>query len=123
MASGTGRKRYTEDGRLIRNTTIKVRLHPTPEQAELFDRTFGCCRYIWNRMLADQEEFYAATGVHFLPTPARYKKEAPFLKEVDSQALAAVHQNLRRAFQQFFDNPELRRHPVFKKKKSSRRSL
>ena len=31
----------------------------------------------------------------YIPTPARYKKEAPFLKEVDSQALCAIHQNLR----------------------------
>ena len=67
--------------RLVQNTTIKVRLNPTPAQAELFDKTFGCCRYIWNQILADHEEFYAATGVHFLPTPAKYKKDAPFLEE------------------------------------------
>ena len=87
------------DRRLIRNTTIKVRLYPTPAQAELFEKTFGCCRWLWNQMLADQEKFYAETDVHFLPTPAKYKKGAPFLKEVDSGALATVHQNLRKAFQ------------------------
>lgn len=108
--------------RLTQNTTIKVRLLPTPAQAELFDKTFGCCRYIWNRILADHEEFYAATGAHFLPTPAKYKKEAPFLKEVDSLALATVHQNLRGAFQRFFDQPEQFGYPVFKKKKSCKNS-
>lgn len=106
----------------MQNTTIKVRLRPTPEQAALFDKTFDCCRYLWNKMLSEQEEFYAATGVHFLPTPAHYKKEAPFLKEVDSQALVSVHQNLRRAFQKFFDQPQVYRHPVFKKKKDRRHS-
>lgn len=108
--------------RLTQNTTIKVRLLPTPAQAELFDKTFGCCRYIWNRILADHEEFYAATGAHFLPTPAKYKKEAPFLKEVDSLALATVHQNLRGAFQRFFDQPEQFGYPVFKKKKNGKNS-
>ena len=37
---------------MIQNTTIKVRLHPTAEQAELLEKTFGCCRYIWNRILS-----------------------------------------------------------------------
>ena len=105
---------------MIQNTTIKIRLHPTAEQAELLEKTFGCCRYIWNRILADHEEFYAATDLHFLPTPAKYKKEAPFLKEVDSQALVSVHQNLRSAFQRFFDRPDQYGHPVFKTKKSHR---
>ena len=95
MAKRTGERR-------MQNTTIKVRLLPTAEQAELFDKTFGCCRYLWNRMLADEMRFYAETDAHFLPTPARYKAEAPFLREVDSGALATVHQNLRKAFQHFF---------------------
>ena len=34
-------------------TTLKVRLYPSLEQAELFEKTFGCCRWLWNRMLAD----------------------------------------------------------------------
>lgn len=57
----------------IQYNTIKVPLYPTPEQAELFQKTFGCCRYIWNRMLADQERFYLETDKHFIPTPAKYK--------------------------------------------------
>ena len=122
MAVSKTKKRYDEKGKLLRNTTIKVRIYPTAQQEELIDKTFGCCRYLWNRILADQEEFYAATGVHFLPTPARYKKEAPFLKEVDSIALATVHQNLRQAFQNFFSKPESFGHPVFKRKKDNRNS-
>ena len=88
-----------------RYTSIKVRLHPTDEQAELFEKTFGCCRYLWNQMLSDEQKFYAATGKHFIPTPAKYKKDAPFLKEVDSQALVSVHQQIQRAFKLFFDKP------------------
>ena len=67
----------------VQYNTIRVPLHPTPEQAELFQKTFGCCRYIWNRMLSDHERFYWETDAHYIPTPAKYKNEAPFLKEVD----------------------------------------
>lgn len=94
-----------KDGRTLQFTTIKVRLYPTPSQAELIEKTFGCCRYLWNKMLADVQEFYAAADLQYIPTPAHYKKEAPFLKEVDSQALCTVHQNLRKAFLNFFRAP------------------
>ncbi len=99
-------KTTREDGRIIQYDTIKARLYPTPEQAELFEKTFGCCRYIWNRMLADQQRFYLETDAHFIPTPAKYKKVAPFLKEVDNQALIQEHNKLSQAFRVFFRNPE-----------------
>ena len=67
-----------EDGEQFQYTTLKVRLDPSPEQAELFEKTFGCCRYIWNQMLTDQQRFYNETGAHFIPTPAKYKNDAPF---------------------------------------------
>lgn len=102
--------------KVARNTTIKYRLYPTPTQAALIDKTFDCCRWLWNAILADEQEFFAATGEHFLPTPARYKQEAPFLKEADSQALVTVHQNLRRAFNDFFDGKS--GYPQFKPKYS-----
>ena len=95
---------------------LKLRLYPTSEQAELFEKTFGCCRYLWNQMLADQQRFYLETGVHFIPTPAKYKKGAPFLKEVDNQALIQEHNQLSRAFRLFFQNPEAFGHPNFKRK-------
>ena len=74
-------KKIVEDGKTIRFTTLKVRLYPDAAQAELFEKTFGCCRYIWNQMLSDQQRFYVETGAHFIPTPAKYKNGAPFLKE------------------------------------------
>lgn len=43
--------------RTVQYNTIKVRLYPDQKQAELFQKTFGCCRYIWNRMLAGHERF------------------------------------------------------------------
>ena len=67
-----------ERGNAAQYTTIKVRLCPTPAQSELFEKTFCCCRYIWNQMLSDERRFYLETGVHFIPTPAKYKKALPF---------------------------------------------
>ncbi|MCI8811390.1 MAG: transposase [Oscillibacter sp.] len=116
-------KKTVEDGNVIRFTTLKVRLYPTPEQAELFEKTFGCCRYIWNQMLADQQRFYSETGAFFIPTPAKYKNGAPFLKEVDNQALIQEHNKLNQAFRVFFKDPENFGYPKFKRKKDDRDSF
>ena len=117
------KEQHTEDGRMVQYSTIKARLYPDPEQAKLFEKTFGCCRYIWNRMLADQQRFYLETDAHFIPTPAKYKKEAPFLKEVDNQALIQEHNKLSQAFRVFFKNPETFGAPKFKRKKDDRDSF
>ena len=121
-----GGKNSQERGRPgpdIQYNTIKVPLYPTPQQAELFQKTFGCCRYIWNQMLADHEKFYAETDAHFIPTPAKYKNEAPFLKEVDNQALIQEYNKLSQAFRNFFRNPAAFGHPNFKRKKDDRDSF
>ena len=117
------RKAAVQAGQAIQYTTLKVRLYPTLAQAELFEKTFSCCRYIWNQMLSDQQRFYAETGAHFIPTPAKYKKEAPFLKEVDNQALTQEYNKLSQAFRMFFKNPECFGYPRFKRKKDDRDSF
>ena len=117
------KERSLQDGQTIQFTTVKVRLYPTPAQAELFEKTFGCCRYIWNNMLADQQRFYLETGAHFIPTPAKYKNKAPFLREVDNQALIQEHNKLSQAFRVFFKNPESFGYPNFKRKKDDRDSF
>ncbi len=117
------RKASAAEGQMIQYNTIKARLYPTPEQAELFEKTFGCCRYLWNRMLADQQRFYEETGAHFIPTPAKYKTSSPFLAEVDNQALIQEHNQLSRAFRAFFKHPESFGYPNFKRKKDDRDSF
>jgi transposase, IS605 OrfB family, central region len=51
-------------------------------------------------------------------TPAKYKSEYPFLKEVDSLALANTQLNLEKAFKNYFKNPKHFGLPKFKKKKN-----
>ena len=84
------------------NKAIKYRIYPTSEQEVMFAKTFGCCRKVWNLMLADKIESYQTTGRFATVTPAKYKKEYVFLKEVDSLALANVQLNLLEAFRNRF---------------------
>ena len=65
-------------------------------------------------MLADKINYYQATKTPLNNTPAQYKKEFEWLKEVDSLALANVQQNLRVAYNQFFKQGS--GFPKFKKK-------
>ena len=92
----------------------KVRLYPNDEQQIFFAKSFGCTRFIWNKMLADKINYYQATKTTLNNTPAQYKKEFEWLKEVDSLALANVQQNLRVAYNQFFKQGS--GFPKFKKK-------
>ncbi|MDN3398534.1 IS200/IS605 family element RNA-guided endonuclease TnpB [Psychrobacter sp. APC 3426] len=80
----------------------KVRLYPNEGQQIFFAKSFGCTRFIWNRMLSDKIEYYNEHKTELKNTPAHYKKEFEWLKEVDSLALANVQQNLRTAYSKFF---------------------
>lgn len=92
------------------NQAFRFRIYPTKEQELLLAKTFGCCRFLYNQMLNAKIEEYKKTGKMLRNTPAMYKKEYPFLKEVDSLALANVQLHLERAYRNFFGN----RLPVFR---------
>jgi putative transposase len=91
------------------NKAYKFRLYPTKEQVLLIRKTFGCVRFVYNKMLAERKETYdtlkddkeALKKVKY-PTPAKYKKEFAWLKEVDSLALANAQLNLDKAYKAFF---------------------
>jgi putative transposase len=53
-------------------------------------------------MLGDRIDEYKETGKGILRKPASYKAEHPWLKEVDSLALANVQLDLQRAYKEFF---------------------
>lgn len=89
------------------NRAIKYRAYPTEGQAVLLAKTFGCVRFVWNRMLTDAQTFLNETGVFFIPTPAKYKKEFPFLKEVDSLALANTQLDLKAANKRHLDDKKV----------------
>ena len=106
------------------NKAIKYRIYPTTEQEVFFAKTFGCCRKVYNLMLEDKIKSYKESKSFGKQTPAMYKAEYPFLKEVDSLALANVQLNLEAAFRNCFDKTRkfCNGFPRYKSAKRSRRS-
>ena len=103
------------------NKAYKFRIYPNAEQQIMFAKTFGCVRFIYNRMLADKIKYYEETKQKLNNTPAQYKKEFEWLKEVDSLALANAQMNLQTAYGNFFRSPKIG-FPKFKSKKSNQKS-
>lgn len=85
----------------------------------MFAKTFGCVRFIYNKMLSDKIEHYKKTKQKLTNTPAQYKKEFTWLREVDSLALANAQINLQTAYNNFFRDPKTG-FPKFKSKKTNR---
>ncbi|WP_407301639.1 IS200/IS605 family element RNA-guided endonuclease TnpB [Clostridium botulinum] len=101
----------------------KYRIYPNKEQKLYFAKTFGCTRFIYNKMLADRIKSYEENKDLDIkqskyPTPAQYKKEFEWLKEVDSLALANAQLNLDKAYKNFFRDKSIG-FPKFKSKKSN----
>ncbi|WP_335870887.1 RNA-guided endonuclease TnpB family protein, partial [Bacillus sp. 2205SS5-2] len=101
----------------------KYRLYPNKEQRILFAKTFGCVRLVYNKMLADRIHSYKKSQECIdksikHPTPAQYKAEFPFLKEVGSLALANAQMNLNKAYANFFRDKSTG-FPKFKSKKDN----
>ena len=103
------------------NRSYMFRIYPNVEQKIMFTKTFGCVRFIYNKMLADKIEYYKKTKKKLNNTPAQYKDEFEWLKEVDSLALANAQMNLQTAYNNFFKKPDVG-YPKFKSKKSNRRA-
>ena len=103
---------------------MEYRVYPTAEQSTMFSKTFGCSRKIYNLMLSDKIEGYRTTGKFPAVTPVQYKDEYPYLREVDSLALANVQMNLQAAFRHAFRKSHKKNNgfPKFKFAKHFRRS-
>ena len=106
------------------NKAIKSRVYPTTEQSVMFAKTFGCCRKVYNLMLSDKIESYKSTGKFPTVTPAKYKDNYPYLREVDSLALANKQMDLQEAFRSTFSKSRKKKNgfPKFKSAKHSRKS-
>ena len=94
----------------------KYRIYPNASQKEYFARVFGCVRFFYNRSLNDINEIYKKTGNFENITPASYKKEFEFLKEIDSLALCNAQLSRNAAFKAFFRKQNA--FPRYKSKKN-----
>ncbi len=113
--------------------TYKFRLYPNKEQEILLNKTFGCTRFVYNKMLAERQGVYANLKdekeklySHKYTTEKEYKQEFEWLKEVDSVALQQSRVDLDMAYKNFFKSVSGRRKgkrigfPKFKSKKINR---
>ena len=105
----------------IKRVGYKFRIYPTGEQKLFFEKHFGCCRFIYNRLLAIREGLYKnfkikISGFEAKKEIAKLKKieEYKWLKEVNSQSLQESALDLAKAYIRFFK--KLGRKPKFKKK-------
>ena len=107
---------------------FKFRLYPNNDQEILFAKTFGCVRFIYNKMLAERKDIYERfkdnkeeLKKQKYPTPAKYKSEFLWLKEVDSMALCNAQMNLQTAYNNFFRDKNVG-FPKFKSKHKDKNS-
>lgn len=111
--------------------SLEVRLYPNKKQEILINKTLGCCRFIYNQMLAERKRVYdilredkKALYSYKYKTEKQYKEEFSFLKDSDSQALQQSRLNLDTAYKNTFKSISGKRKgckvgfPVFKKKGS-----
>ena len=102
------------------NKAVELRLYPTKEQQVLLNKTFGCCRKVYNLALSEAIESYKQTGKFTHRWYTAYKEEYPYLNEVEAQALNQSLQNLNLAFKNRFSKTAKRQtgFPKFKSKRS-----
>jgi putative transposase len=111
--------------------TYKLRIYPTAEQTSLIQRTFGCCRFVYNRFLdmrvAAYKEGKPTLGYYACCTLlTELKRGVEWLKEVDAIALQPSLQDLEAAYKNFFrrvkSGEKSKGFPKFKSKKHSHKS-
>ena len=103
--------------------SYRFRIYPTSAQENLIQRTFGCCRFIWNYYLAKRKDLYAQNGTTMNYNACsrdmtKLKKSLAWLKEVDATALQSSLRDLDIAYQNFFRRVKQGQKPGYPKFKS-----
>lgn len=110
--------------------SYKFRLYPNSEQKTLLEKTFGCCRFVYNHYLAKSIEDYENTRKSNSCNQncrdlTHLKKDYKWLSEVSSTALQQSIRHLDAAYQNFFRRVKQGKTPGFPKfkRKSSNQSF
>ncbi len=106
--------------------SYKYRIYPNKEQEELMQKTFGCCRFVYNQTLEYRKGVYEKENrnlgkfdcSNYVNQILKYKYE--WLREVDRWALVYSVFNMDDAYQKFFKGNT--KYPRFKSKKWSKKS-
>lgn len=101
----------------------KYRIYPNKKQKEIIAKTFGSCRFVYNKYLAKRMDMYEKNKETFSYVQCandmkQLKSKLEWLKEVDSTALQSSLKDLDMAYQKFFK--EHFGYPKFKSKKTHR---
>ena len=116
---------------------LKVRIYPSEEQKVILNKTFGCCRVVYNERLAEHINHY--NTYKDSPDKPKFKgtlpkelkeKKYPWLGEgTISEALIQSQRNCESAYSNFFKSHKGQRkgkkvgYPKFKSKKSRKDSF
>lgn len=104
----------------------KYRIYPNKKQEILIQKTFGCCRFIYNQTLAYRKTMYESLKKSMSKISCNnyvnqvLKIEYEWLKEVDKFALSNSVYNMDSAYQKFFK--EHTGYPKFKSKRNNKKS-
>ena len=116
---------------------LKLRIYPSAEQRMVLNKTFGCCRVVYNERLAEHINYYNTYKDNpnkpkfkgTLPKELREKKY-PWLNEnTIAEALIQSQRNCEQAYSNFFKSLKKQRkgkkvgYPKFKSKKSHKDSF
>ena len=113
---------------------LKVRLYPSEEQRVILNKTFGCCRVVYNERLAEHINYYNTYKNNpnkpkfkgTLPKELREKKYPWLNEDTISEALMQSQRNCESAYSNFFNSLKKQRkvgYPKFKSKKSHKDSF
>lgn len=110
--------------------SYKFRIYPNVEQENLIQRTFGCCRFVFNHYLAIRREAWeqrkeTMNYVACSNDMTRLKKTLEWLREVDATALQSAVRDLDTAYQNFFRRVKqggTPGYPCFKSKRAHHKS-
>ena len=105
---------------MLLRKAFKLKIKPNGEQIRKIKQFCGCCRFVFNRALAWQNEQYQKDSNHkfsyrkIANLLLQWKKELIWLKECHSQVLQQSLKDLESAFKNFFQQRS--DFPKFKKK-------
>lgn len=104
----------------------KYRIYPNEEQKQQIAKTFGCCRFVYNQVLAYRRNQYETEKKSMNKTSCNnycnqvLKPQYEWLKDVDKFALTNAIYNMDSAYQKFFK--EHTGYPRFKSRHNHRKS-
>lgn len=94
---------------MLVSKSFKIRIYPNKEQSTMINKNIGCCRFIYNSMLAERKDAYErlkddkkSLWEYKYKTEKQYKEEFEWLKEAESSSLQQSGRDLSRAYSNFF---------------------